>query len=191
MQTTIGWKHELGDYLDYHTCNYSRLHTNVKFKTIFKINIIKFLIIHVVIDFNGNHHKKIGWILKRLWTCNGFLKWCRNPSFGLATKAMGLQGCEPRGSSGVKARRSLRVKARGSPGIKAKRSPGVTSHTPRSVRKCEGVWGSEPSHSQDNSHFGRWNPDGLLKLQRTIAGVKTQWLVAFFISLENSWNLDV
>jgi hypothetical protein len=41
--------------------------------------------------------------------------WCRNPSFGLATKAKGLQRCGPRGSSGV------------------------TSHTPESVGKCEGV----------------------------------------------------
>jgi hypothetical protein len=40
---------------------------------------------------------------------------CRNPSFGLATKAKGLQGCEPKGS------------------------PGVTSGTPGSVGKCEGV----------------------------------------------------
>ncbi len=40
---------------------------------------------------------------------------CRNPSFGLATKAKGLQGCGPT------------------------ESPGVTSHTVRSVRKCEGV----------------------------------------------------
>jgi len=38
-----------------------------------------------------------------------------NPSPGLATKVKGLQGCGPRGS------------------------PGVTSHTPISVRKCEGV----------------------------------------------------
>jgi hypothetical protein len=48
-----------GDYLDYHTCNFSRLHINVKFKTIFKINIVNFLIIHVVINFNGNHQKKL------------------------------------------------------------------------------------------------------------------------------------
>ncbi len=40
---------------------------------------------------------------------------CRNPNFGLATKAKGLQGCGLRGSLGV------------------------TSHTPGSVRKCEGV----------------------------------------------------
>jgi len=39
----------------------------------------------------------------------------RNPSFGLATKAKGLQGCGPRGS------------------------PGVTSETLGSVGECEGV----------------------------------------------------
>jgi len=43
-----------------HTCNFSRLHTNVKFKAIFQINIVNFLIIHVVIDFNGNHHNFLG-----------------------------------------------------------------------------------------------------------------------------------
>jgi hypothetical protein len=43
------------------------------------------------------------------------LGYYRNPSFGLATKAKGLQGCKPR------------------------ESPGVTSHTPGSVGKCEGV----------------------------------------------------
>jgi hypothetical protein len=40
---------------------------------------------------------------------------CHNPSFGLTTKAKGLQGCGLR------------------------ESPGVTSHTPGSVGKCEGV----------------------------------------------------
>jgi hypothetical protein len=40
---------------------------------------------------------------------------CRNPSFGFAIKAKGLQGCMPR------------------------ESPRVTSHTLDSVRKCEGV----------------------------------------------------
>ncbi len=40
---------------------------------------------------------------------------CCNLSLGFATKAKGLQSCGPRGS------------------------PGVTSHTPRSVKKCEGV----------------------------------------------------
>ncbi len=40
---------------------------------------------------------------------------CRNPSFGLATKAKRLQRCGPRAS------------------------PGVTSHTLGSIGKCEGV----------------------------------------------------
>jgi hypothetical protein len=36
------------------------LYTNVKFKVIFKINIVNLKIIHVVIDFNGYHHKFFG-----------------------------------------------------------------------------------------------------------------------------------
>jgi hypothetical protein len=51
----------------------------------------------------------------------------------------------------------------------------------RDSRECKRVWGSEPSHSQGYSHFGRWSPGGLPKLQRPIWGVKSQWLVAFFI----------
>jgi hypothetical protein len=39
----------------------------------------------------------------------------RNPSLGLATKAKGLQGYEPKGSTGV------------------------TPHAPRSAKECEGV----------------------------------------------------
>jgi hypothetical protein len=109
---------------------------------------------------------------------------CRNPSFGLATKAKGLQGCRPReGSPGIKA------KALQGYGPRGRR--GVTSHTPGSVRKCEGVWGSEHSHSQGNSHFGRWSLNGLPKFHRAIWGDKTQWLVASFISLKSSWNVDV
>jgi hypothetical protein len=45
------------DNLDCHTYNLFELYTNVKFKAIFKINIVNILIIHVVIDFNENHHK--------------------------------------------------------------------------------------------------------------------------------------
>jgi hypothetical protein len=47
-----------------------RVKTYKTFKTLFKINIFNFLIIHVVIDFNENHYKKFGWILRRFWTCN-------------------------------------------------------------------------------------------------------------------------
>jgi len=52
-------------------------------------------------------------------------------TLGLATKVKGLQGCEPRGSP--------RVKAKALQGCGPKGSRGVTSHTPVSVRKCEGV----------------------------------------------------
>ncbi len=40
---------------------------------------------------------------------------CRNPGFGLATKAKGLQECGPKGN------------------------PGVASQTPGNVKKCEGM----------------------------------------------------
>jgi hypothetical protein len=78
---------------------------------------------------------------------------CRNPSFGLATKAKGgckvagqeegspgvkakaLQKCGPRGSPRAKARGSPRVKAKASSGVKARESPGVTSHS----RECKKV----------------------------------------------------
>jgi len=56
------------------TCNFFGLHTNIKLKAIFKINIVNFLIIHVFIDFDGNHHKKKWMNFKRLWTCNELLK---------------------------------------------------------------------------------------------------------------------
>jgi hypothetical protein len=84
---------------------------------------------------------------------------CRNPSFGLGTKAKGLQECRPKKKVG--------------------------SHITYS-RECKKMWGNEPSHSQGNSHFGRWTPDGLPKLQRVIWRVKTQWFMALFISLESS-----
>jgi hypothetical protein len=42
---------------DCHTCNFYGLHRNIKFKTIFKINIVNFLLIHVFININENHHK--------------------------------------------------------------------------------------------------------------------------------------
>jgi len=54
---------------------------------------------------------RINLMLIRLENCSI----CRNPSFRLATKAKGLQGCGLR------------------------ESPGVTSHTPGNVEKCEGV----------------------------------------------------
>jgi hypothetical protein len=56
---------------------------------------------------------------------------CSNLSFGLTTKAKGLQGCGLRGNPRGKAKRPQ--------GCGPKGSPGVTSHTPGNVRKCEGV----------------------------------------------------
>jgi hypothetical protein len=57
----------------------------------------------------------------------------------VTTLALGLRPRQ-RGYKGYGPRRSPKVKAEGSPGIKARRrSSGVTSHTPMSVRKCEGV----------------------------------------------------
>ncbi len=73
---------------------------------------------------------------------------CRNPSFGFATKAKGLQGCRPR------------------------ESLGITSHTPGSVGKCEGVNlhtpKATPTLGDGIPVDSRWNPNGLLKLQKAI-----------------------
>jgi hypothetical protein len=62
---------------------------------------------------------------------------CRNHSFGLATK---VRACKVMGQE---------------------RKPG--SHIPCS-REYKRVWVNEPSHSQVNSHFGSWSPNGLLNL---------------------------
>jgi hypothetical protein len=50
-------------------------------------------------------------------------------------------------------------------------SPGVMPHAPESARECEGI----------DPH----TPGGLPNVQRTIIGVKTQWIEELFISLEN------
>jgi hypothetical protein len=109
------------------------------------------------------------------------------------TKAKGLQGCEVRGSPRIKARGNPRVKARGNPGVKARgnpgvkarRSPGVTSHTLGSVKSVREYEGVNP-HTPKATPILRDGVQGFPKLHRTISGVKTQWLVAFFISLESS-----
>ncbi len=58
-----------------------------------------------------------------------------------------LQGCEPRRKLG--------------------------SHVSCS-QECRRMWGNEPSHSQANTHFGSWNPNGLLNLQSAIARIKNR-----------------
>jgi hypothetical protein len=57
---------------------------------------------------------------------------CHNPSFGLATKAKGLQGCRPRG-------RKPGNQGKGIARVRAKRKPG--SHITYS-QECKKVWGS-------------------------------------------------
>jgi len=70
---------------------------------------------------------------------------CRNPSFGLATKAKGnckgagqeeARELKPKGSPGVKAKRKPRSQAKRKPESQAKRKPG--SHITDS-RECKGV----------------------------------------------------
>jgi hypothetical protein len=39
--------------------------------------------------------------------------------------------------------------------------------------------------------MGVWSPQGLPKIQKTIAGVKTPRIEAFFIPLERSWSVNV
>ncbi len=58
--------------------------------------------------------------------------------------------------------------------LRAKRKPG-------SEGKCEGM---NPHTPKRVPTLGVWNPDGIPSLQRAIAGVKTQWIEKFFISLE-------
>jgi hypothetical protein len=65
--------------------------------------------------FDINIRKYIQSLFKFYYETILYFLECRNPSFGLATKAKGLQGCGPKGS------------------------PGVTSGTLGSVGKCEGV----------------------------------------------------
>jgi hypothetical protein len=59
--------------------------------------------------------------------------------------------------------------------LQAKRKPG-------SEGKCEGM---NPHTPKGTSTLGVWSPGGLPNLQRVIAGVQTQWIEEFFISLES------
>jgi len=59
--------------------------------------------------------------------------------------------------------------------LQAKKKPG-------SEGKCEGM----TLHTRKGTYIlGVWSPGGLPNLQRTITGVKTQWIEDFFISLES------
>jgi len=83
-----------------------------------------------------------------------------------------LQGCGPRGSPGIKAKRK-----------EARESHHILLGVLESVREYEGM---NPHTPKATPILGRWSPGGLPKFQRAIAGVKPQWIVAFFRSVESS-----
>ncbi len=51
-------------------------------------------------------------------------------------------------------------------------------------QECERVRGNEPSHSQVNSHFGSWSPNGLPNFKGRLQGSKLIGLRRFF----NHWK---
>ncbi len=69
------WKHNQGDYLDYHSRRFFELQMKLKYKAIFNINIIKVSNIHVAIYFNESCIKRYRWIPRKWWTHREFLKW--------------------------------------------------------------------------------------------------------------------
>jgi hypothetical protein len=80
--------------------------------------------------------KKLFIPLEKYWNFNVWNDLhCRNPSFGLATKAKGLQGCGPKGS------------------------PGVTSETPGSAGECEGLGLHTPKQLPLWEMESRWTPE--------------------------------
>ncbi len=50
---------------------------------------------------------------------------------------------------------------------------------------------NERPHSQMNSHFESWSPNGLPNIHRAIVEIKTHWIEKLFISLGRPWNVDV
>jgi hypothetical protein len=73
-------------------------------------------------------------------------------TLGLWPKQRGLQGCRPKGSLGV---------------------------TTTCSWKCRKVWGNESSHSQGNSHFGKWNPVAFWIFRRRLQGSKLNGLRSY------------
>ncbi len=59
---------------------------------------------------------------------------------------------------------------------------------PRSERKFDRM---NPHTPKGASTLGVWNLGAFSNLQRTIGGVKTQWIEELFIPLESYLNLDV
>ncbi len=71
---------------------------------------------------------------------------------------------------------SPRIKTKALQGCGPKGSRGVTSHTPGSVRKCEGVWGSEHSHSQATPTLGNGVPVDFRNFREQFEGSKLNGL---------------
>jgi hypothetical protein len=106
-------------------------------------------------------------ISKNVWILGNLNVWC--VCWGLWNPKNVhkiLEGCDPKQQLDVvmfmwlichNPRLRLVTKARACEGAGQVWKPRVTFHAPRSV----GKWGNEPSHSQVNSHFGSWSPDGV------------------------------
>jgi hypothetical protein len=108
---------------------------------------------------------------------------CRNPSFGLATKARGCKvTSQKEGSS--------RAKAKALEGCGSRGSPGVTTHSRefKEVRRSVREWTlTLPRQLPFWEKESQWTPEsseGKLK-------AKSQWIVALLVPLESSWNVDV
>jgi hypothetical protein len=64
----------------------------------------------------------------------------------------------------------------------------VTSHAPGSVGKCEGM---NPHIPKGASTLGVGVLVDFRIFREQLKGVTTHWIEKKFISLENSWNVDV
>jgi hypothetical protein len=60
--------------------------------------------------------------------------------------------------------------------------PGNHIHIPKIVKE----WKNELTHSQVDSNFGGWNPNGLLDFQKAFWKVKIHWIENFILPLGSS-----
>jgi len=111
----------------------------------------------------NNNSFQVLYVWKPLHLCH------KSSTIDVATLTLGLRGCKVAGQEEACESHhilpgmhlGLATKAKGLQGCEAKRKP--VNHITYS-RECKKVRESEPSHSQGNSHFGRWSPDGVPKL---------------------------
>jgi hypothetical protein len=71
--------------------------------------------------------------------------------------------------------------------LRAKRETRESRHMLPGVQR---VWGHEPSHSQVNSHVGKWSPEWTPKVLERNYKVKTAQFEAFFVSSKSSWSVN-